>query len=260
MSVTKKPENPIIVALDGMTVDDSLKLAERLKGKVWGFKANDLADAPPIVNYDERFASEPLDLLSDYGGVFLDLKFHDIGNTVVNRISRWNERLEHHPDLITVHASGGIDMMRRAVEKDIDIVCGGETDTGILAVSVLTSIGEEVCNLAYGGPVKAKVLLFAQWAKLAGVIGMVCSAKELKFLSKFPELASLIKVTPAIRPAWHPKTRDQDPSRITTIEQAIEFGTDFMVMGSVFTNTDDPVGAAEKTMAEVIEVRTKLAG
>lgn len=247
-TVQKKPENPIIVALDGMSVDDALILASKLSGKVWGFKGNDLLDEPPIINFDNRTVTEVPDAIAEFGPFFADAKYHDIPRTVGRRITKLLKRLQIPPAFITVHASGGIEMMQMAVKA-------AGADTKILAVSVLTNIDEDNCNLIFGDPVKAKVLQFAKDALIAKAAGIVCSAKEQEYLSKFDYLTELIKVTPAIRPIWHPKTHDQDPKRVTTIEQAMKFGADYFVMGSVFTDTDDPVGAADRTIAEVNQFR-----
>lgn len=218
----------IIVALDGMKYEDALRLAEKLKGTGVLFKANDLLDdkGPEVIRELEKF-----------GGVMADPKLHDIPNTVANRIKKY---AIYNPAMITVHASGGIAMMRSAVKN-----C-----SGVLAVTVLTSLNEEECNINLGGPVRAKVLQYARNAVLAGVYGMVCSPKELEFLSQFPELEQLIKVTPGIRPKWHLDPND-DQSRITTPTDAVKMGADYLVIGRPIVKADDPIEAVAKTQAEI---------
>ncbi len=94
----------IIVALDGMTPKEALIIAKTLKSKVWGYKINDL------VYSDENIISR----LKRYGKIFVDVKLHDIPNTVANTINRISKR---NVDFITIHASGGISMMKKAVEN-----------------------------------------------------------------------------------------------------------------------------------------------
>lgn len=218
----------IIVALDGMEYDTALWMAEGLSRFGVLFKANDLLDdkGPSVIGR-----------LSSFGGVMADPKFHDIPNTVANRVKKY---AVHNPSMITVHASGGIDMMRKAAENH----------KGILAVTVLTTQGEEECTLNLGGSVKAKVLQYARNAVLAGVYGIVCSAQELEFLSKFPELDHLVKVTPAIRPAWHIDPKD-DQKRIVTPAQAAKLGADYIVIGRPIVEDDDPVEAVRRTLEEI---------
>ncbi|MDD5290688.1 MAG: orotidine-5'-phosphate decarboxylase [Patescibacteria group bacterium] len=219
----------IIVALDDLTAEKALALAEKLSGTGVLFKANDLLDDPGPNIIEE---------LSVFGGVMADPKFHDIPNTVGNRVKKM---ANYGPRFITVHASGRIPMMRAAVEK-----CG---DSRILAVTVLTSLGEDECQLTFGAPVKAKVLQFARDAVLAGVHGIVCSPKELEFLSGFPELAGLIKVTPGIRPVWHLGTEDQ--ARVTTPADAVKMGANYLVIGRPIVKAEDPAEAVRKTQEEI---------
>lgn len=220
----------IIVALDGMKYKDALRLAEKLKSADVLFKANDLLDdeGPSVIS-----------ALRHYGRVMADPKLHDIPNTVKNRIIKY---AEHDPQFITVHASGGIAMMREAVMNSLGV--------RILAVTVLTSLNEEECNINLGGPVRVKVLQYARNAVLAGVNGIVCSPKELEFLSQFSELKPLVKVTPGIRPKWHLDPND-DQSRVTTPADAVKMGGDYLVIGRPIVKAEDPVEAVRKTQEEI---------
>jgi orotidine-5'-phosphate decarboxylase len=148
---------------------------------------------------------------------------------------------------ITVHGQN-IAILRNAVKN-----CG---DSKILAITVLTSIGEEECSLNLGGPVKAKVLQFARNAVLAGAHGIVCSARELIFLSNYPETHGLIKVTPAIRPEWYHDPKD-DQARPTTIETAVLAGADYLVIGRPIITAPRPKIALLRSMAEVEEAINK---
>lgn len=231
--------NPIILPLDGMSKVRALEIAEKFSGKVWGVKINDLIDQELFRKEDEISLIEKLTKICPF---FADPKLHDIPNTVANRTKAYAKGGAY---FITVMASGGIEMMRAAVEN--------RGDSKILAVTVLTSLSEEEAHLTYGEPSKAKVLLFAQWAKLAGVDGIVCSAKELEILSKHPELEGLIKVTPGIRPDWYKEADDQ--KRTMTAGEAIKLGADYLVIGRPLLRAADPMEAVEKTLAEIEEAR-----
>ena len=221
----------IIVALDGMSDEDALSLAEKLKGTGAILKANDLLDGPQGLGI--------IDTLSQYAGVMDDAKLYDIPNTEENRVKK---HAAHNPLFITVHASGEIAMMRKAVQNS--------GNSKILAVSVLTTMNEEECHLTFGAPVKAKVLQFARNAVLAGVYGLVCSAKELAFLSGYPEVACLKKFTPGIRPIWHLDPKD-DQSRVTTPADAVRMGADYIILGRPIVKAKDPVEAVRLTQQEI---------
>lgn len=223
----------VIVALDGMEYIEAICLAERLMDKGAFFKANDLLDDK---------GSEVVKRLKKFGGVMADPKYHDIPNTVANRVKKMATA---KPDFITVHASGGVAMMRAAVEN-----CG---ESKILVVTVLTSLNEEECNINLGGPTKVKVLQYARNAVLADVHGIVCSPKELEFLSQFPELRKLIKITPGIRPKWYLNPND-DQSRVTTPADAVKMGADYIVVGRPIVKAKNPLEALQKTLKEIKEV------
>ncbi|MDO8495081.1 MAG: orotidine-5'-phosphate decarboxylase [bacterium] len=210
----KKSPAPIIVALDGMTKKEALKMAQELKGLVWGFKVNDLLFE----------GVEIIKKLKKFGKVFADAKLHDIPNTVANSVARLSKA---EADLITVHASGGVEMMRAAKK-----VAG---KSKLIAVTVLTSqkSGKSVGQLAKD-------------AQKAGVDGVVCSADELK---KVKKLKNLIKVVPGIRPEWY-KSKD-DQQRIASPRQALENGADFLVIGRPITQSPSPLAALKKILAEV---------
>lgn len=216
--------NPIVIPLDGMTEQSALKLAERLADQVWGFKTNDL-----LVECGVDIVTK----LKRYGKVFADPKFHDIPNTVKNGVRRLTEA---GADLISLHASGGIEMMEAAV--------GERRDNELLAISVLTSLDEENTHLIYGDPIKAKVLQFARDAQTAGVGGLVSSPQELRIKG----LPSLFKVTPGIRPKWYSKGDDQ--KRVGSPAQAMADGANLLVIGRPITEDESPESAVERTLAE----------
>ena len=197
-------ENKIIVALDGISEMEALRIAKLLKGQVWGFKVNDLLfEGPGIIKKLKKF-----------GNVFADAKLYDIPNTVANSVKRLALA---GADMVTVHASGGIEMMRVAKEN------AGHSK--ILAVTVLTS---------FRGSQNKIVLKLAREAEKAGLDGIVCSGHELKYVSKI----SLLKVVPGIRPKDYNKKDDQ--KRTVTPKEAIKLGADYLVIGRPITKSKDP--------------------
>lgn len=224
-------ESRIIIPLDGKTEEDALELAEKLKGHVWGFKVNDL-----LLDCGADIIRE----LMQYGNVMADPKLYDIPNTVANSAKKIAST---GANLCTVHASGGIAMMKAARDS------AGALGTSILGVTILTSFDEENAHLIYGAPIKAKVLEMARMARSARVSGIVCSPLELAFLKDQPGIDGLIKVVPGIRPDWHQK--DDDQKRKATPADAIRDSARFLVIGRPITGADDPVEAAERTNEEV---------
>lgn len=226
--------NPIVIPLDGMTRGIALGLAAKLVDKVWGFKVNDL-----LIECGVGIIAE----LKQFGNVFADPKLHDIPSTVANSMAKLAAA---GANLVTVHASGGVEMMRAAVDA-----AGGSK---VLAVTVLTSLDEDTAHLIFGNPIKATVLQFARNASLAGVYGVVCSPKELEILGKQPELQFLAKITPGIRPAWHQVGDDQ--KRVMTPAEAAKLGATLQVIGRPILRADDPLEAVEKTVQEIREAVT----
>lgn len=207
--------NKIIVALDGISEKKAIEIAKRLKGLVWGFKVNDLLfESPGIIKRLKRF-----------GKVFADAKLHDIPSTVANSVSRLSRA---GADLITVHASGGIEMMKAAKKN------AGRSK--IIAVTVLTSL-KDTNNFAR----------LIKDIKAAGVDGIVCSAHELKLLKKEKSL----KIVPGIRPSWH-KIKD-DQSRVATPLEAVNLGADLLVIGRPITKSNAPRKALERIKLEIHE-------
>ena len=196
--------NKIIVALDGISEKEALRIARLLKGLVWGFKVNDLLfeSLGVIVK------------LKKFGNVFADAKLYDIPNTVTNSVRKLSTT---GADMITVHASGGVEMMKAAKRS------AGKSK--ILAVTVLTS---------FQGNQKKMVLKLVRDAEKAGLDGIVCSGLELKYLAKF----SLLKVVPGIRPKDYNKKDDQ--KRTVTPKEAIKLGADYLVIGRPITKSKDP--------------------
>ncbi|XOV78191.1 MAG: orotidine-5'-phosphate decarboxylase [Aestuariibacter sp.] len=174
--------------------------------------------------------------------VFLDLKFHDIPNTVAKackaaaEIGVW---------MLNVHASGGPKMMAAARAAVDDI--GGKKPK-LIAVTVLTSMdSEQLSATGIHQTPQLHVLQLAKLAKNSGMDGVVCSAQEAAILKK--EVAqNFCLVTPGIRPVG---ADAGDQSRIMTPEQAIQVGVDYMVIGRPITKADDPVAALAAINASI---------
>jgi len=219
----------LIVALDGTTKEEALQLARKLSGLVWGFKVNDLllGDGVQIVRD-----------LKQVGNVFADPKLHDIPNTVSNGVVKLREA---GADFITVHASGGEQMLKAAVSAS--------NETKILAITALTSLSEKDTKAIYQQATKDAALSLALLAKNANVDGLVCSANELKYFGKGSEFENLLKVVPGIRPSWYSSSDDQ--VRTSTPQSALQNGANYLVIGRPITASKDPVEAVKQILSEI---------
>lgn len=248
-------EGRIVVAMDKMDKKRVLDLTQALATVpgVWGFKFNDALDDKDM---GPEFLGQLREKLPSATGIWADAKFKDIPNTMGNRVLKLCKACI--PDLITIHASNTVAAMT-AADKAAE-----SYKTEILAVTVLTSMTEEDCQLIYGCSVKAAVLKFARNAVLSDLHGIVCSAKELEFLKAYPEVfEALKKVTPGIRPKWwldkNQGTGDQ--KRVMTAGDAVKMGADLLVMGRPIYGEDDPTKAVADTMAEInAALANELAG
>jgi len=194
----------IIVALDVPSLEEALKLVEELHPYVGYFKVGlELltSEGPPKV----------VQAIKEKGGkIFYDGKFKDIPNTVAGA-SKAVAKLG--VDMFNVHASGGVEMMKAAVDNK-----GGSK---VLAVTVLTSLSEEDAHSIYGAPSKGKVIEFARWAKIAGVDGLICSPQELQVLGRQKKLDGLLRVTPGVRPN---RASAGDQKRVMTPGETVKAG------------------------------------
>ena len=228
----------IIVALDTIDISQALALT-KLIPDVGAFKLG--------LEYFCANGPEGIIKISETGiKIFLDLKFHDIPNTVAGAIKA---SLNMEPYMMTVHLSGGYNMLHRTMEEVKEYCAKNSLKIPlILGVSVLTSIDDnDFTSLGLIGKVEDQVIRLAKLAKDAGLDGMVCSAKELKIVKKKMG-QNLILVTPGIRPAGGIMN---DQKRITTPSQAISDGADFLVIGRPITEAIDPVQALNNISLEI---------
>ncbi len=231
-------DDPIIVALD-LPRTEAVALATALRGRVRWLKVGMTlfyAEGPRIVSE-----------LTDQGfEVFLDLKLNDIPHQVggaAAAIARLGV------GMFTVHASGGLTMMRAAVEASRRAAEeAGHPAPAVLAVTVLTSTGESGLN-EVGIPASPaeQVARLARLACEAGVDGLVCSPNEAAAIRTIVGEDRLV-VTPGVRPSWA-ETGDQ--ARIATPRAALEAGASHLVIGRPITAAADPTVAVDRILSEI---------
>ncbi|GKU78394.1 orotidine-5'-phosphate decarboxylase [Paenibacillus sp. L3-i20] len=180
--------------------------------------------------------------------VFLDVKMHDIPNTVkggANSVTRLGV------DMFNVHAAGGTAMMEAALEGVEQAMIAGGTKPSVIAVTQLTSTSQEVLNEQIGitGSVESAVLRYAELAKAAGLNGVVASPSEVVAIKEACGVA-FQTVTPGIRPVG---AALNDQSRIMTPSDALRQGTDFMVIGRPITASPNPRAALESIIEELTQ-------
>ena len=175
--------------------------------------------------------------------IFLDLKFHDIPNTVKKAVE---SACELGVDFLTIHTQGGVAMMRAAKEAADGARERGRHAPKVIGVTLLTSIGEDCLRdeLLVGVSPADYVRHLAAQAVVAGLDGVVCSAADLPAVKPSLPLAFEI-ITPGIRPAG---TAAHDQKRIATPEEAIKNGATLLVLGRAVTEAQDPLKAAEEIL------------
>jgi len=228
------PRERLIVALDVSSAREALKIVASLVDSVQTYKVGMqlyTAEGPQMVR----------DLVGSGLKVFLDLKYHDIPNTVAAAV---REAAKLGVSMLTVHASGGTKMLQAAVEA------AREKDSGpqILAVSVLTSMDDQDLNeIGVHGQVVDQVVWLASLALEAGCSGVVSSAREVKTLRE--KLGTdFLAITPGVRPAG---TAHGDQARVTTPAEAIAAGATHIVVGRPITEAANPAEAAAKILQEL---------
>ena len=225
--------NPIIAALDVPTAEQAVKLAEQVSPAVGGFKIGMelfTAGGPEVVR---RIRGTGV-------SVFLDLKFHDIPNTVANAVAA-AVRLD--VQMLTVHASGGVEMLQ-AAEKAAEETAWeiGKSPPLVLAVTILTSLDSNALSVIGLDPnVGRQVRRLANMANTAGLRGLVCSPLEVAELRQtFPRSMQL--VTPGIRLTSNPA---DDQKRTLNPREALSAGANWLVIGRPIFAAENPRAAAE---------------
>ena len=231
--------NPIIVALDVPSVDQAIALAEKVASSVGAFKIG-----------SELFTSAGPDIVrrirSTGAAVFLDLKFHDIPNTVAKSVAAAT-RLD--VQMLTIHTGGGPEMMRAAESSAQETARAlGRPAPLVLGVTVLTSMDAGELG-AVGLPPNPgqQVERLAALAAKSGLRGLVCSPLEVAALRQILP-ASMQLVTPGIR---GPGDADDDQKRTLSAREALEAGASWLVIGRPIYAAENPRAAAEKILASL---------
>ena len=230
----------ILVALDTVDLKVAHDLVRVLKGDVGGFKIGK--------EFFTALGPEAVRTVLGSALAFLDLKFHDIPNTVAGA-TRAATRLGVR--LLTVHASGGTAMMAAAATAAREAAAAtGISPPKILGVTVLTSMDEaDLEAVGQRGPAAAQVERLALLSQKAGLDGVVCSPREIASLRQACG-ADFLLVVPGIRPDWAAKG---DQKRVTSPAEACALGADYLVIGRPITAAQDPLEAARRIVAEIEE-------
>ena len=226
--------SPIIVALDYPTLEQALACARQLDPSIVRVKVGKqlFTSVGPAV----------LSALHELGfDVFLDLKFHDIPNTVAGAVGA---AADLGVWMVNVHCSGGLRMMA-ACRNELDKLAGAKPL--LIGVTVLTSMEQQdLAGIGLDVAPQAQVLRLAGLAAEAGLDGLVCSAQEAPALKL--EQPRLQLVTPGIRPAG---SSADDQKRILTPRQALDAGSDYLVIGRPISQAADPAQALAAVVAEL---------
>lgn len=238
----------IMIALDFPNADQARRLVEQLQGIPCWFKVGMelfYSEGPQIVR----------ELKAAGHSVFVDLKLHDIPNTVKGAAASLT-RLG--ADMFNVHAAGGMKMMKAAIEGAEEAAVGkspaGASPSSrplIIAVTQLTSTGQDMLNEELGipGTIEECVRKYAISAQQAGLDGVVSSAREAAMIKQACG-ETFVTVTPGIRPAWSAKG---DQHRVIAPKQALQQGSDFLVIGRPVTQAESPVLAFTRIIEELSE-------
>jgi orotidine-5'-phosphate decarboxylase len=234
--VVEKTRSPIIAALDVPTAEQALKLAREIAPAIGAFKIG-----------SELFTSAGPDIVKKIratgASVFLDLKFHDIPNTVAKAVSAAT-RLD--VQMLTIHTSGGLEMMRAAETSAQQTTNqAGLNPPLVLGVTVLTSSDSRtLAEIGCAANVGAQVERLATLAVKAGLRGLVCSPLEIADLRRILP-AHIQLVTPGIRTGTE---KADDQKRTLTPREAIDAGANWLVIGRPIYAAENPRAAAEKIL------------
>jgi orotidine-5'-phosphate decarboxylase len=232
------PKDRLAVALDLPGEQEAMKLVDRLGSTCQWFK----------VGMELYYAAgnSIVQQLRDRGfNVFLDLKLHDIPNTVAGAV---RSATQAGASLLTIHASGGAAMMSAAAEA-----ASAPGSPRLLAVTILTSMdAKELTGIGITASPAEQVLRLARLAQASGIDGMVCSAEEVAALRKETGANTLL-VIPGIRPTG---ASIEDQRRIATPAEAIALGASMLVVGRPITRAADPAVAASAILQEIEQAQT----
>jgi orotidine-5'-phosphate decarboxylase len=232
--------NPLVIALDVASADQALSLVERLRGVAGMFKVGKqlfTAEGPEIVRK----------IIAMGERVFLDLKFHDIPNTVA---MAGVEAARLGVSVFNVHAMGGSKMMR-AVNEAVTEATERENIARplILGVTVLTSHTQDsLKEVGIDRSLEDEVINLARLCAASGMDGVVASPIEIAPIRSAIEDSGFVILTPGVRPAG---ASLNDQSRVMTPAEAVRAGANFLVIGRPITAADDPPAAGRKIIEEI---------
>ena len=234
------------MALDFGRLEDAIRFARPIADQVGMFKIN--------VHLFTSAGPEAVRQIAALGPkVFLDLKYHDIPNTVAGAVAA----AASLPGLglLDVHASGGLEMMKAGAKALAESVPANRR-AKLIAVTILTSLDQRALRqIGISGTPRACVARLARLTKRAGLDGVVASPQEIRTIRRACGKDFLI-VVPGVRPAQGGETkmpRRDDQARVATPGQAIRDGADYLVIGRPITAAPDPRAAAEAILAEMSE-------
>jgi orotidine-5'-phosphate decarboxylase len=239
----KKGSDRLCVALDTYSLENALELAEKLRDSAGYLKVG-------LELFSAAGPDAVRKLSGHVPGIFLDLKLHDIPNTVSRAVA---QAASLGVSLLTIHASGGPEMISAA--RDFAESAAQKLSVQrprILAVTVLTSLDSEALVRTFNVELEARetVLHLAVMARDAGADGVVCSAREVADIKKACG-SGFMAVTPGIRPA---NSAAGDQKRVMTPADAIRAGSDLLVVGRPITEAPDPAAAADAILTSISEV------
>jgi orotidine-5'-phosphate decarboxylase len=246
--VNERARQKLILALDFPSIEPALKLAQSLSSLVGIFKIN-----IQLFTAEGPSAVEKLNQLGS--GIFLDLKFHDIPNTVKGAVTS----AVGLPGvrLLDVHALGGLEMIRAAAKARDEARDSKSSVPKLLAITILTSMDNaSLREVGIASPASKRVVQLARLAKKAGMDGVVASPHEIRAIRRACGKDFLI-VVPGIRPlevsgAARPrKGKSDDQARIATPAEAIRAGADYLVIGRPITGAPNPEAAARAILEEI---------
>lgn len=230
----------IIVALDVETAAEAREIVAELRDEVGAFKIG-------LQLFTSEGASFVRETVSAGAKIFLDVKFHDIPNTVakaaieVARLGVW---------MFNIHAAGGCEMLRKTVES-VDEICVKENlaRPKIIGVTVLTSSNRETLKEAgVEKEVKSQVLSLAQLTAKCGLDGVVASAEETQAIRASVEKEDFLIVTPGIRPGF---ATNDDQKRVMTPKDAVAAGSDYLVIGRPVLRAESKTQAVREIVKEI---------
>ena len=240
MQTTTVTDSKIVVALDFQDAKQALALVQQLNPKLCKLKVGKELFTAAGPSFVEQLVAKEF-------AVFLDLKFHDIPNTVAkaceaaSKLGVW---------MLNVHASGGSAMMQAALEG-VDKGRSGSSSPYLIAVTVLTSMNQSALNeIGIETSIEQHVLRLAKLTAQSGLHGVVCSAQEATLIRSHIRDDFLL-VTPGIRPAF---ASQDDQSRILTPSQALAAGASYLVIGRPITQAKEPLTALSLIYQEVLGV------